>query len=116
MTPLQKIKLLKQVRIKIENDEKMGICEVLYEYNYDVFFPYDAFHRLLPELYTLRPKKYFLYWFPLTKNGQNKRINLIDKAITIIEDKLNTKKSPLILPNKVTSNNKNKPKPPKLKK
>jgi hypothetical protein len=40
-----------------------------------------------PELMKYEPKKYSMYWFPLTNSGYNKRVRILKQIIKDMEKK-----------------------------
>ena len=66
---------------------KYGLC-----YYFSTYFGINVYERVdfnntFPELFSLRPKQYDLYWF--CENDTASRRELLVKAIEIIEDKIN---------------------------
>ena len=77
-------------------DIKYGICKYLntlldYDCTMPVYWKYfggpSKMELLLPVLYSMKPATHLIdihdYWFPLTQDGFNTRIELVKKAIEL---------------------------------
>lgn len=73
-----------------EGSNKFGLC-----YELGIYLGSEQFRRVYPVLYSLKPESNCefigstgvinrMYWFPLTQEGHQRRIELLEKAIKLM--------------------------------